>query len=58
MSLKPANEGAGGVDLGGSVNAGKAAGATLGANDNCTSHCEAGIVANGTCSDEKENHEP
>jgi len=45
MSLKPANEGAGGVDLGGSVNAGKAAGATLGANDNCTSHCEAGIVA-------------
>ena len=50
MRLKPATEGAGGVDLSGSVNAvaGKAAGATLGANDNGTSHCEAGIVARTT----------
>ena len=47
MLLKPETKGIGGVDLSGSVNAiaGKAAGATLGANDNDTSHCEAGIVA-------------
>ena len=47
MRLKPETEGAGGVDLSGSVNAvvGKAAGATLGDTDNGTSNRKAGIVA-------------